>query len=196
MVYYEYVDIIITKRMGMKRETLDKLISSTGLIVAVLLLMASGGLFYAYNFVHTQVHDQLASEKIMFPEANNKGLAALEKTDRDAVSAYAGQQVLTGAQAKVFADNYIAAHLKKIGGGKTYSELSAASLADPSDQKLAGQVQTVFRGETLRGLLLNAYAFDTMAMVAKVASAVAAVAGVVLVVLALLGFRHAGKAKK
>jgi len=182
--------------MGMKRKTLDKLISSTGLVVAVILFMAAGGLLYAYNFVHTQVHDQLASEKIMFPEANSEAINALSDGDRDAVNAYAGQQVLTGAQAKVFADNYIAAHLKKIGGGKTYSELSSASLANPSDQKLAGQVQTVFRGETLRGLLLNAYAFDTMAMVAKVAAIVSLIAGIVMLILALLGFRHASKVKK
>jgi len=182
--------------MGMKRKSLDKLISSTGLVVAIILFLAGGGLLYAYTFVHTQVHDQLASEKIMFPEANSDAINALEETDKSAVSTYAGEQVLTGAQAKVFADNYIASHLKKIGGGKTYSELSAASLANPSDQKLAGQVQTVFRGETLRGLLLNAYAFDTMAMVAKVAAVVSFIAGVVLLVLALLGFRHASKVKK
>lgn len=181
----------------MKRKSLDKLISSTGLVVAIILFLAGGGLLYAYTFVHTQVHDQLASEKIMFPEANSDAINALEETDKSAVSTYAGEQVLTGAQAKVFADNYIASHLKKIGGGKTYSELSAASLANPSDQKLAGQVQTVFRGETLRGgLLLNAYAFDTMAMVAKVAAVVSFIAGVVLLVLALLGFRHASKVKK
>jgi len=179
----------------MKRTTLDKIISSTGLVIAVVLFMAAGGLLFAYNFVHTQVHDQLAAEKIMFPAGDSVSLNALSGGDKDAVGKYAGQQVLTGAQAKVFADNYIAAHLRKIGGGKTYSELSAMSQANPSDMKLASQVQTVFRGETLRGLLLNAYAFDTMAVVAQVASLVAFVAGAILVVLALLGFRHAATVK-
>jgi hypothetical protein len=92
----------------------------------------------------------------------------------------------------LFADHFIAIHIKAIGGGKTYSELSAAALTDPTNQKLEGQVQTVFRGETLRGLLLNAYAFDTMAVVARYAALVAAAAGLLLIVLALLGFRHAG----
>ena len=179
----------------MKRKTLDKIISSTGLVIAIVLFMAAGGLLFAYNFIHTQVHDQLAAEKIMFPADDSAAINALSGTDKDAVHQYAGQQVLTGAQAKVFADNYIAAHLKKIGGGKTYSELSAASIANPSDPKLAGQVQTVFRGETLRGLLLNAYAFDTMAVVAQIAALVAFVAGIVLVILALLGFRHAATVK-
>ncbi|HET7630138.1 MAG TPA: hypothetical protein VFK03_02080 [Candidatus Saccharimonadales bacterium] len=176
----------------MNRSTLDKLISSTGLIVAVLLLAAAGGLFYAHNFIHRQVHDQLAAEQISFPAANSPALNSLPEADQDAMSQYAGQQLLTGAQAEVFANHYIAVHLKNIGNGKTYSELSSASMANPSDQALAGKVQTVFRGETLRGLLLNAYAFDTMASVAYVAAFVSAVAGLVLLVLAGLGFRHAG----
>lgn len=175
----------------MNRSTLDKLISTTGLVVAVVLLAASGGLFFAHSFIHTQVHDQLAAEKITFPAANSKSLNALPATDKALVSEYAGQQLLTGKQAKVFADNYIAVHLKEIGGGKTYAELSSASLANPSDTKLAAQVQTVFRGETLRGLLLNAYAFDTMAMVANIAAWVALAAAIVLLVLAKLGFSHA-----
>lgn len=180
----------------MNRSTLDKLISSTGLIIGVLLLAASGGLFYAYNFVHTQVHDQLAQQKITFPEANSKSLNALPSADKEAVAKYAGQRLLTGAQAKVFADNYIAVHLEKSGQGKTYAEVSSAALANPSDTKLAGQVQTLFRGETLRGLLLNAYAFDTMAIVAKCAAIFSLVGGILLSILAMLGFRHAGTAAK
>lgn len=180
----------------MNRSTLDKLVSSTGLIIAIILLAASGGLFYAYNFVHSQVHDQLAQQKITFPEADSKSLNALPDADKKLVAKYAGQQLLTGAQAKVFADNYIAVHLKKSGEGKTYAEVSSAALANPADTKLAGQVQTLFRGETLRGLLLNAYAFDTMAVVAKYAALVSLVGGFLLAVLAALGFRHAGVAAK
>ena len=175
----------------MNRSTLDKLISSTGLIVAVVLLAASAALYWTQSFIHTQVHDQMAAEKIYFPAAGSAGITALPQPDQDKVAQYAGQQLLTGAQAEVFADHFIAVHLKSIGGGKTYSELSSAALADPTNQKLAGQVQTMFRGETLRGLLLNAYAFDTMAVVAGYAAWGALAAGMLLVVLALLGFRHA-----
>jgi hypothetical protein len=179
-----------------KRSTLDKLISSTGLIVAAVLLAASAVLFYAHGFVHKQVHDQLAAEKIMFPSAGSEGITALPAADATKVNQYAGQQLLTGAQAKVFADNFIAVHLQKVGGGQTYAELSAASMANPTDQKLAGQVQTVFRGETLRGLLLNAYAFDTMATVANIAAVGALLSGALLLVLASLGFGHAAKTTK
>lgn len=180
----------------MNRSTLDKLISSTGLIIGVVLLIASCGLFYAYSFIHSQVHDQLAQQKITFPEADSKSLNALPDDDKKAVAKYAGQQLLTGSQAKVFADNYIAVHLEKSGQGKTYAEVSSAALANPGDTKLAAQVQTLFRGETLRGLLLNAYAFDTMAIVAKYAALFSLIGGVLLSVLAMLGFRHAGATAK
>ena len=180
----------------MNRSTLDKLISSTGLIVAIVLLAASGVLFYASNFIHGQVHDNLVSEKIMFPKTSDAGFQKLAQEDKDALAPYAGQQLLTGAQAEAFANHYIAAHLQAIGGGKTYSELSAESMKNPTDTALAGKVQTVFRGETLRGILLNAYAFDTMATVARLAAIGALIAGIVLTVLAFLGFAHAQKATK
>lgn len=180
----------------MNRSTLDKLISTTGLIVAITLAAAAGGLFYAYTFIHGQVHDQLSVQQIHFPEAGSQSITNLSAEDAQAVSRYAGQQMTTGAQAEVYANHYIAAHLDNIGGGKTYAQISTASMADPSNEKLAGQVQTMFRGETLRGMLLNAYAFDTMAMVAKVAALGATVASVVLLALAALGFRHAGQVKK
>ncbi len=86
-------------------------------------------------------------------------------------------------------------HLSAIGGGKTYAELSSASLAAPTDQALAGKVQTIFRGETLRGLLLNAYAFDTMATVALYAAYISLAGGILLLLMAALGFVHAGKVK-
>ena len=104
---------------------------------------------------------------------------------------YAGQQLTTGAQAETYADHFIAIHLKEIGGGKTYAQLSAASLADPSNTKLAGQVKTVFKGETLRGLLLNAYAFGTMGTIAGIAALCAFIGGGLLLLLAALGLWHA-----
>lgn len=180
----------------MKRSTLDRLISSTGLIMAVVLLATSIGLFYTHNFIHTQVHNQLAEEKIYFPTAGSVELTSLPAADQSKVSVYAGQQLVTGAQAEVFADHYIAVHLIKIGGGQTYSQLSAESIADPTNQTLATQVQTVFRGETLRGLLLNAYAFDTMAVVALYAAYGAFIAGVILLLFSALGFQHAKHTKK
>jgi hypothetical protein len=179
----------------MNRSTLDKLISSTGVIVAIVLLAGSSALFYAHHFVHTQVYNQLSAEKIMFPAQGSSSLSALPAADRTAMEKYAGEQMTTGLQAQTFADHFIAVHLQKVGGGMTYSQLSSESLADPTNTVLAAKVNTVFRGETLRGLLLNAYAFDTMAMVANCAAFGALVAGVVLLILACMGFMHAGKVK-
>ena len=180
----------------MKRSTIDKVISSMGVLLAVALLAGAGGLYFTYTFIHDQVSTQLSSQKISFPEKDSTSFTSLPDADRKVVEPYAGQQVTTGAQAAVFANNYIAVHINKIGGGKTYSELSEASLANPSDTALASKVNTVFKGETLRGILLNAYAFDTMAIVAKFAAIGATIAGVVLLVLSFLGFQHAKVAAK
>ena len=110
-----------------------------------------------------------------------------------AVRQYAGQQLTTGDQAKVYADHFIASHLKAMGGGKSYAELSGEALARPDDAELAAKVQLMFRGETSRGLLLNAYAFGKMGDIAGYA-AIAAFAGAGLsLVFSLLGFYHASK---
>ena len=104
---------------------------------------------------------------------------------------YGGQQLTTGAQAEVYADHYIANHLQAIGGGKTYAQLSAEAIAQPNNAKLAAQVDTVFKGETLRGLLLNAYAFGTMGTIAGIAAIAAFIAAAVMLVLGGLGLMHA-----
>jgi hypothetical protein len=104
---------------------------------------------------------------------------------------YGGQQLTTGAQAEVYADHFIANHLKVIGGGKTYAQLSAEAIAKPTDAALAAQVATVFKGETLRGLLLNAYAFGTMGTIAGIAAIAAFIAAAVMLILGGLGLMHA-----
>jgi hypothetical protein len=93
--------------------------------------------------------------------------------------------------AQTYADHFIAIHLNEIGGGKTYAQLSAAAQAAPSDTKLAATVNTVFKGETLRGLLLNAYAFGTMATVAGIAAIGAYIAAALMLALSILGLLHA-----
>ena len=99
--------------------------------------------------------------------------------------------ILAMARGPVYVNQII---LAEVAGGKTYSQLSTLSRQNPNDEALAGQVQTAFRGETLRGLLLNAYAFGTMATVAFVAAWVALGTGAALIVLAALGFLHARRA--
>jgi len=175
----------------MNRTFLDRLVSATGAIVGVVLLAAAALLFFAHSYVHGQVADQLKEQQITFPAAGSQGITSLPSADQKEISKYAGQTMGTGAQAKAFADHYIKVHLAEVADGQTYSQVSAKALANPDDQKLAGQVQTLFRGETLRGLLLNAYAWDTMATVAFIAAWISLAGGVLLLLLAALGLRHA-----
>ena len=171
----------------MRRRTFDALAATAGLVIAGLLLVAGGLLTWGHNFVTNEVHTQLAAQKIVFPPANSPAVAGPEFAP---MRQYGGQLMTTGAQAQVYADHFIAVHLKEIGGGQTYSQLSAKALANPKDAALAAQVQTMFRGETLRGLLLNAYAFWTIGQI-MLWAAIAAFAGAgLLLILAIFGFIH------
>ncbi|HST48075.1 hypothetical protein, partial [Jatrophihabitans sp.] len=173
---------------AMRRKSFDALVSTAGFVMAAVLLTASGLLFWAHSFIDDNVRSQLVAEKIFFPPAGSDALK--DPAVGPYLNKYAGQQLTTGDQAKAYADHFIAVHLSEIGGGKTYAQLSAQAQANPDDAKLAGQVQTMFRGETLRGLLLNAYAFDTMGTIAGIAAVVAYLSAAVLLVLGLLGLRH------
>lgn len=172
----------------MRRTTFDTLMAAAGLVLAVILAVAGGLLFWANNFVSGQVHDQLVAQKIFFPPAGSEGLPAKEFPQ---LQQYGGKQVVNGEMAKAYANDFIGAHIKAIAGGKTYSELSTEARANPDNQELAGQVQTIFRGETLRGLLLNAYAFGTMATIAAIAAWAAFIGAGFLLVLSVLGMVHA-----
>ena len=162
--------------------------ATAGLFLAVTLIVAGGLLTWSHSFIGNEVHTQLAAQQIYFPPANSKAVAAPEFA---AMRQYGGQQLTTGAQAEVYADHFIANHLKVIGGGKTYSQLSAEAIAQPKNAALAGEVATVFKGETLRGLLLNAYAFGTMGMIAGIAAIAAFIAALVMLILGGLGLMHA-----
>ncbi|HEY7050435.1 MAG TPA: hypothetical protein VH373_24685 [Jatrophihabitantaceae bacterium] len=173
----------------MNRTKLDRLLAVGGLVVAALLVAAGALLTWAHVFVDHQVRSELASQKIYFPAKGSEALASPEIGPY--LNRYAGQQLVTGTQAKAYADHFIAVHIKEIGGGQTYAQLSAKAQANPNDQKLAQTVQTVFRGETLRGLLLNAYAFSTIGYIAFIASIVSFIGAGVMGLLSVLGFAHA-----
>jgi hypothetical protein len=171
----------------MRRKTFDALAVTAGVVIAGLLLVAGGLLTWGHNFVTNEVHTQLAAQKIVFPPANSPAVKGAEFAP---MRQYGGQLMTTGAQAQVYADHFIAVHLTEIGGGQTYSQLSAKALAQPKNAALAAQVQTMFRGETLRGLLLNAYAFWTIGQI-MLWAAIAAFAGAgLLLLLAIFGFIH------
>src|ERR1700735_4169295 len=116
-----------------------------GFAVAVILLAAGGLLMWGSAYVHNTVQGQLASQQIFFPPqaafAHPKAGTEITPSMIPLVSQYAGQQMLTGQQAEAYADHFIAVHIAEMGGGKTYSQLSAESLAQPGNAKPGAPVQ-------------------------------------------------------
>ena len=171
------------------RKKIDRNLTLIGLVATIALIIIGALAWWAYSFISNNVYNELASQKIYFPAANS---AALNNPEiKPYLEKYAGQQLLTGPEAKAYADHFIAVHLSEIAGGKTYSQVSAESLANPSNPTLKAQAQTLFQGETLRGLLLgDAYAFSTIATIARIAAIVCFVAGGIMFILVILGFWH------
>src|SRR5450755_4067267 len=174
----------------MRRKTFDALVSAGGLVMAAVLLVAGGLLMWGYSFSNGQVHDQLVAQKIVFPTTGNPEFKALPAADQTAMGAYAGQTLTTGAQAKTYADHFIAVHLSEMGKGQTYSQLSGESLAQPKNVALAGLVQTVFRGTTLRSMLLEAYGFWMFGQIALFAAIASFTGAVLLLILSAIGLVH------
>jgi hypothetical protein len=152
-------------------------------IVATLVLAFLAGVAYwGYSFTHDQVKTQLVEQQIVFPAATSPAITALPAADAAAMKPYAGQTMSTGEQAQTWANHFIAVHLKEIGQGKTYDYWSGKALAEQSSNPKQyaidnGIALTLFRGETLRSLLLNAWAFwfvGTLALYAGIGLTVGA----------------------
>lgn len=178
----------------MRRKTFDAISSVVGLGLAVILLVTGGFLIWGSTYIHNTVRGQLAQQQIYFPPAaafaHPKAGTEITPSMIPSVSQYAGQQLLTGQQAEAYADHFIAVHLATMTGGQTYAQLSAASLAQPGNAKLAATVNTVFKGETLRSILLNTYGWWKASQLMYIAAITAfALAGLALLASAL-GFAH------
>jgi len=137
------------------------------IIAGISLIVIALGTFWAYSFSTNMVRHELSAQRIYFPEAGSPNFSAEEYPG---LQKYAGLQLVDGRQAKAYANEYIGHHLEKIAGGKTYAEVSSESMKNPTDEKLQAQKQQLFMGETLRGLLLNAYAFWTIGQLLLVVS--------------------------
>jgi hypothetical protein len=191
----------------MKRRTLDLVVSVGGLLLAGLLLVAGLVFTSNANFASTYVHDQLGEQKISFKTADT--LTDAEKA-KPCLVEYAGQPLTTGKQAECYANNFIGLHLQSIAGGKTYAEIgdvqtqlraqiadaqktNASNLADLQKQltDATANRETVFKGETLRGLLLTSYGFSELGAKAALAATVAYIGAGVLFILAIFGLIHA-----
>jgi hypothetical protein len=192
----------------MRRKTFDMIMSGGGAVLVVVLLVAGGLGLWAYSFANSNVHNQLAEQQITFPTraafAQAKVGTEIEPVMIPYIEKYAGEPLTTGQQAEAYADHFIAYHLAEMPYGGVYSTVSAASMAatkaaaaDPSNAALAtkattlaAEVQTSFRGTTLRGLLLEAYAFWTFGQIALWASIACFVLAGIMLVLTLFGLLH------
>lgn len=182
----------------MKRRTFDKLVSVVGLGFAVLLFIFAGLLNYGASFANDNVQSQLMNQNIAFP--SEEGLPANTK---DQLVKWAGMQVTTGEMARDYSDLYILEHMNAsatavMGKPATYSEVSGAYMGlvrggstDTAQIAKLGELrQTLFMGNTLRGMLLEAYAFGTMGVIAGYGAIAALVGGLVMLLLSIAGLMH------
>ena len=152
-------------------KTITRVFLYLSVMVAVLLFAVGGLALWASNFTGNMVKSELAAQKIYFPD---KGSPALDPAVYPDLQKYAGQLVDSPEEAKAYANGYLGRHLSKVADGKVYAEVSAESMKDPTNQKLQQQKQTLFQGETLRGMLLTSgYGFGTVGKIANTASLVA-----------------------
>jgi hypothetical protein len=190
----------------MKRKTLDVLFSGGLLVLAGLLLVAGLVLSANASFANNYVTDQLSQQNITFKTAD---ALSDEEKQAECLVTYAGQTLTTGKQAECYA-NFIGLHLKSTANGQTYAELgmpqsqlrtqiaqaevdNAPNLNDLQKQlaDVTSQRETLFKGETLRGLLLTSYGFSEFGTKAGQAATVAYLAAGLMLLLAIAGFLHA-----
>jgi hypothetical protein len=191
--------------VAIRRRTIDKVLIAFGIVATLVFAVAGGLLMWGSNFASDYVGDELTSQNIFFPDA-----ASLEEEGRDDLVKYADEQVTTGSEAEAYA-SFIDGHLTGIADGMTYAELGGpqgearAALAEAQESgasedeiaalqeeldTLNGQRESLFRGETLRGLLLSTFAWSTIGNIAGIASIAAFVAAAAMGVLVVLGFVH------
>jgi len=183
----------------MRRKTFDQIVTFVGFSLAALLLVAAGLLNWGATFATGAVQDQLIAQKISIPGTNGDPKASKEVIDFFAANA--DKIMTTGKQAQMYADHYIAFHMSEM---PTYAEASsmnraAAGLyaANPTNlalkadsEKKAALVDTVFKGNSLRGMLLNAYAFWQLGQISMISALTALVGALVLLLLSIAGLVH------
>jgi len=191
----------------MRRRTLDVLFSAGGLALAGLLLVLGLVMTSNANFAKGYVQDQLSQQNITFKTADT---LTDEERQSTCVVKYAGQQLTTGKQAECYANDFIGLHVKSTAGGLTYAELGTPqselrakvttaqgsgdpALADLQKQLTAitAQRESLFKGETLRGLLLTSYGFSVFGEKAAQAATVSYLAALLLALLGIAGLIHA-----
>jgi hypothetical protein len=182
----------------MKRKNFDKIVTAVGFGLTVFLFVAAGLLNWGASFAQDSVKSQLENQNIAFPAAE-----AMPEATKDQLAKWANMQVVTGEMARDYSDLYIWEHMKgssiaAVGKPATYSEVSGMYLGlvrggstDTAQIAKLGELrQTLFMGNTLRGMLLEAYAFGTMGVIAGYGAIAALVGGLVMLLLSIAGLLH------
>jgi hypothetical protein len=130
----------------MRRNSSRTQLAAVSAALAAVLLIAGGLLLWGSAYVHNTVQGQLAAQQVTFPAAaafaHPKAGSEITPNMIPSVSQYAGQQLLTGQQ------------------------------AEANNTQLSGLVATVFKGETLRSMLLNAYGWWKVSQITYIAALV------------------------
>ena len=182
----------------MKRKNFDKIVTAVGFGLTIFLFTAAGLLNWGASFSSDSVRSQLENQNISFP-----ALDAMPTPTKDALAKWAEMPVINGEMARDYSDLYIWEHMKAasiaaVGKPATYSEVSGmymglvrgGSTDSAEIAKLADLRQTLFMGNTLRGMLLEAYAFGTMGVIASYGAIAAFVGAIVMLLLSLAGLMH------
>jgi hypothetical protein len=182
----------------MKRKNFDKIVTAVGFGLTVFLLVSAALLNWGATFASDSVKSQLDNQNISFPVT-----AGMPDATRTQLQKWAEKKVTTGEMAKDYADLYIWEHMKAasigaVGKPATYSEVSGmymglikgGSTDSAQIAKLGDLRQTLFMGNTLRGMLLEAYAFGTMGVIAGYGAIAALVGGLVMLLLSIAGLMH------
>ena len=191
--------------VALKRRTIDSVLIGFGVVAMVAFAVAGAMLTWGHNFSSDYVGKELSSQNISFPSKE-----ALVEEGRTDLVKFADQKLDTGKEAEGYA-SFIDGHLQGIADGATYAELGAPESAAKADVKAAvesgaseakvaelqatadgitGQRNSLFKGETLRGLLLSAYAWSTVGTIAGIAAIAAFAAAAVMALLVGLGIIH------
>ena len=182
----------------MKRKTFDKIVTAIGAALTVFLFVAAALLNWGASFAEDSVRSQLENQNISFPAAE-----AMPEATAKELAKWSEMKVTTGEMARDYSDLYIWEHMKgsaiaTVGKPATYSEVSGMYMGlvrggstDTAEIAKLGELrQTLFMGNTLRGMLLEAYAFGTMGVIAGYGALAALVGGLLMLVLTLLGVVH------
>jgi hypothetical protein len=183
------------KGKKMNRRILDTLMAAGGLVIAGVLVVAGFLGLWGHRFANENVKSQLVAQQVYFPAKGSPELA--DPKIAPYLSRYAGQQMTTGAQAKAYADHFIAVHLSEMPYGGVYSKISAAAMAakpgSADATKLTALKTSSFQGTTLRGLLLEAYAFATIGQIMLIGAIASFILAAMMAVLVAFGFAHAAR---